>query len=396
MPANLEREFNKVVTANSPVAALEHEPNPILEPLDSPSSFRLEFLDPILEGSYEGKTAKTIVNCLNAISSWAISEYHGEIWDQTITEKKEIEPYIQRARIVDAMLNAMRSIFKAEDLPGSRLQFITMFIPDLIKEIGASTKQNHDSSPILVINAADLEFFGDNVSAIRHDIKNSLVSLNDDRFNIYWPGNKNALRNIYLEISQLINRRLECMIDEDKKPLTTLTELQEGVVEELRKFTANGVLDVGFWPFYDEKALNQFASRVPLALLTDLIGNIAENSVKAYAAKEVMGFVGSKVLTVTLGFSNNDDGLFLEIIFDDEGEGYPPEIIALGLIEASKRKISGYDKQGIVPSTGVGLAVYAETLKHYGASLEPDVNSAGGARTILRIPFTFADATVTA
>ncbi len=120
------------------------------------------------------------------------------------------------------------------------------------------------------------------------------------------------------------------------------------------------------------------------AWLEQLTDNIIQNTQKAYRAA---GEMGKPIDKPTLAISfQSEDPHHIDILYDDNGTGFPQDIVEGGF------KSGRTQWEGGVQGTGTGMAFHADTLeKEYGGKLIPtnriDANGTIlGGRLIVRLP----------
>ncbi len=128
------------------------------------------------------------------------------------------------------------------------------------------------------------------------------------------------------------------------------------------------------------------------AWLGQLTDNIIQNTQKAYRAA---GEMGKPIDKPTLAISfQSEDPHHIDILYDDNGTGFPPDIVEGGF------KSGRTQWEGGVKGTGTGMAFHADTLeKQYGGKLIPtnriDANGTIlGGRLIVRLPITTLPTTI--
>ena len=235
-----------------------------------------------------------------------------------------------------------------------------------------------------VENPESLALLAAKLPQIYHDVGNSFnyiigfISLEDpELLTEHLPKASSNLRSTLEAKSKLI---------EDEYPKETLPAIKlRGEVE----FTSFLLEVNGIKPEFEE-TLPPVEVVWSKAWFITLLENVFQNTKKVYKDKEqaLNTELGpeEKILKVNFQTTQESGRDYLDVVFEDRGLGYTPEILEKGF----QKGYSSWQTKG-VEGTGIGMEAQSQALKVYGGKLIPEnvTDQEGktiGARLTVRLP----------
>lgn len=337
---------------------------------------RIDYKDPVLKLTPQGRVASLVVRELNTLKKWAYDNasnatFNGDL--DPLTIDKIVKEVDLRTKVLDANIE-LTSYFGREG------EQTNLEIPDSVLEDGSS-------GPTVDIPIEDFtqlqHFVSHCLVRIAHDVKGQPLNHVGSFLQIlkklpHHSEVKEKIRDAFRKINSTVDKMVQEVAEEFKENDIPLTKIRytfnKDVVPVLEEkgFKAS---NINF--LIDSNIPEDATVRLPFHIICRSLSNIADNSIKAKG----------KIFSVKVSLSK--DGRNVEIVCEDDGSGYPERIIELGFIVAKEKGIHGWEDKDIV-STGVGMAKYTEMIEKSGGKMIPEKGENGiGARTRIILPVSF-------
>lgn len=263
-----------------------------------------------------------------------------------------------------------------------------LFVKSLGNIAIPSSYYTQGGKPIVlyVENKASLgEFLTDTLQPFIHDFKTPLTALSLTAQSLELKARLVDFR-IYQERRQQI---LEQFLKINEEIERLANKWKESTVSNFREifasFIAPQLQQAGFRQEDVDLVVNPRVAlrrllRIDLGTIASLVREVGRNSLKKYTANAQPT---RRNFQITV--RNSDDESGVTVWCNDNGGGYPPEIVHRGFIQAAKEKIHGYGSDD-VESNGMGMAMYTGILNKHEGDVIPQ-NTETGAQTVIFIPF---------
>lgn len=374
---------------------------------------RLNIEDPALVDSDESISARRYIHNLNRVARWAglnasrpldrpsskikdINKVEGEIKNP---DNDFLSELVLEAKGILGLLVLTTEKAKISSNSPDSSNFDEDLSEDKEENLMGVGDEDCEYFTLTIKNKSEFRRFFRKIARSAHDLKGGLTSIIGNaqliqRKNNNWDKCILGVKNGYIKMHERLRSKFQEITDNEEQYMPVNLELLKRIFLSTSKSV---LIDRDF----DEK--NIFINigdvpdniSLPVPFLRGLVENIAINSANICDARRII----DKRFTVIVRFLE-EQGM-VEILCEDNGPGYPVEIIENGFMLASDKRIGGYrtesgrrSRSNRVISTGNGMELLTEDIrdKELGGDLIPknkmDENgNILGAQTIIRVPY---------
>lgn len=399
---------------NTQILASNPDLKPLKERVSNCRFIRLNIDSSEVQSRPETEIAQTIVRSFNIIKYWSLlrsmnllSEAIDEQQIKTLAEEvgsinKSLDFAHKVLVVYDGLTDAKSFTENDEKLVKDFQQ--TLQAPEL-KKFYLSEDGQQEFLDVDIKNLGELQSTLKNkFLEIIHDIANpstnisghvQLMQISPKKF---YKESREVVNNNIERLSQVIDEHARSLMDEfefKKQDLSVeqLKELFKKYVSPRFNAAKKQLGEIEFFMNIDGKLEVDSLVEWSETRSVGLFDNLARNALRSFEAKDMEKQDYNKKVRMEFDFS--EDGKFLEIRFLNNGKEIPSAIIEKGFRKAREEKIHGYDREGKVSSTGVGMGYEAMVLEdHFGGTIIPSNIEKGGetwAQVAIRLPLQLAN-----